>query len=160
MTVDPDEFNRSEAIYDELALVIGRANIAWNDVHTAIFGLFREMSGMPWAAADAVFFSLRNDSAQRDITAALAKVTLSKKPDERDKLLAILNGVGKKAAERNAAIHTAWFVRAGEEEPSVFLRRTAPKALKPKVRQQFRALTLSLGETYLELCQLERELFP
>jgi hypothetical protein len=154
------ELRRSEAIKDQLALLIGRMNISWNDVQTVVFHLFQQMSGMTWSAADAIFFSIRSDSAQRDVTAALAKVALEDKPVELERLITLLNTVGKRAAERNAAIHTAWIVDAGATDPRPYMRMNAPKALRPDVRKQFSELNENLGRDYLALIEVRKALFP
>src|SRR5216684_2202670 len=62
---------------EEHAAMIGRVAVAWNDVQFAVSQIFWLLSGMPQKRAHAVFFALRTDAAQRDITNAAALDVLS-----------------------------------------------------------------------------------
>lgn len=156
MSLDPKEFaelKRKTAIYDRHALLIGQVNMVWNDVQTEIFLMFRELSGMPWASADAVFFAVRTDAAQRDMTSALAKQVLSNKPEALKETLQLINEIGLLAGQRNAAIHTAWIVEDGSELPKPYLRLNTPKALKDNSLAQFEKLRSDLLDLFLALAR-------
>jgi len=53
--------------------MIDGANIAWNDVQFEAFLLSQVVAKTPMDLADAMFFALTADSAQRGITMAAAK---------------------------------------------------------------------------------------
>jgi hypothetical protein len=157
---DSKEDARRRAVYDKYALAVGRANIAWNDVQSEIFHLFRLMSRMDWLAADAVFFAIRTDSAQRDMTAALAKHALALRPNDLADVLGTLNEVGKLAAERNAAIHTAWYIEGDSETARPYMRVRPPKAIQDDALGQFGTLEFRLAHLLIEINRLSKRLFP
>lgn len=156
--MDPAEFERKREIYDKLALKIGRANMVWNDVHMEIFLLFKELSGMNFHNAEAVFFSIRTDSAQRDMTLALAKSALWNQPSQFDQIKSTINLVGKLASERNAAIHMAWIVNDGSDRPSPYLRVNPHPGLKDDAIAQFDALESALIDIFLKLSKIRKSL--
>ena len=51
------------------AALLGRAKLAWNDCHDAVFFIFH--GGMTWEKSTDVFFSLKADRAQREATVKL-----------------------------------------------------------------------------------------
>ena len=59
----------------ELAHLVGEINVEWNEAHSWVFGIFSALLG-DHERAKAIFFALRIDSAQRDITTALGNVVL------------------------------------------------------------------------------------
>ena len=100
----PDQ--QSEA--DKYAFLIGHIVISWNEVHWAVYALFLELSGMDPDRAKDVFFSVRNNSTQRDMTLAAGKNALTAHPTIWESLRMTINELDKLAGERNAAIHTMW----------------------------------------------------
>lgn len=91
------------------AEIIGNVAISWNMCHVMVFSLFYMLSGMSWDRAAAVFFALKADVQQREITMALA-LQLPKAKSPRKKITAALGRLNELAAERNATIHTMWSV--------------------------------------------------
>lgn len=102
--------NHAERELGEHARLIGQVTIAWNDVHHLVYLTFEQLSGLSEEMAESLFFSLRSDAGQRDLTMAAARVALQADPERLKALTTIINGVGKLAAIRNEAIHTAWAV--------------------------------------------------
>lgn len=98
---------RNEALANQ-SLIIGAVTIAWNEACEAVFLLFWLLSGMQKDMAEAIFFSLRSDAAQRDVSRAVCTHTTAI-PDEWKQLaLEGLQRLDRLAGNRNAAIHTMW----------------------------------------------------
>jgi hypothetical protein len=131
----------------ELATMIGRITIAWNDVQSEIFELFAAASGVERQKAAMIFFSLRTDASQRDITNAAIFVALPQ-GHVQYRLQKLLERAGKLAAERNLAIHQIWATHhpSGNMVPSPFIpRRTR---LRDDFDVQFSALLDELKTFY------------
>lgn len=106
-----------------LATNIGRITIAWNDIHFFVFTMFWRMNGNDPAKAMDIFFALRADSAQRDITAGLANSALAPWPELQQQAISALNAIGKLAGRRNAFVHAMWIFESQEgdiEHKSLF----------------------------------------
>lgn len=130
--------------------------MSWNDVQAEVFLLFRQLTGMTLEHADAVFFAIRTDAAQRDMTAALASVVLKNEPDILKELLSLINGLGKLAAQRNLAVHTAWFIDEGSEQPEPYMRYNKPKSLEPDAIAQFTRLYAKLQDLHITLYKFRK----
>jgi hypothetical protein len=143
---------RINKLMTDQATLIGQVVLEWNHMHDMIFHSFWQLSGMSREQAQAVFYALKADSAQRDITAALAKVRLSEYPDLQATFLTLIKQAGQLNGERNAAIHTTWTVSVPDYkiEPSP----SAPPHGKLNVEEfeaQFRTLTRSLNQITFRL---------
>lgn len=140
---------------DKDAQLIGHVTMIWNMAQHAVFVLFQAVSELPSDAAQAVFFTIRQDSAQRDVTLALCEAVLIK--DDADILAAIRNAItrlNKLSGERNAAVHTIWNVSEIKERG--FLRpnpsiRFHSKKLGPDVRRQFQDLYTELARLTVDI---------
>lgn len=88
--------------------LVGAITIVWNDAHEQVFRLFWYFSGMPKEQAEAVFFALKSDSAQRDVTEAVIERHPSYPSEHKQHALEWIKKLGKKSSERNAATHTMW----------------------------------------------------
>ncbi len=162
MSQEPSEieaYKLREKIYDDLAKSIGRASMVWNDVQSEVFFLFKKLSKMDLSSAEAVFFAVKTDASQREMTAALAKIELKDDPNNLDRVLNNLKEAGNLAAQRNVAIHTAWLV--GEDYmPRLYGRLTRPKALRDDAENQFKELHDVLVSLFLKFSSLRKEMFP
>ena len=90
MSQEPSEievYKIREKIYDDLAKSIGRASMVWNDVQSEVFFLFKKLSKMDLSSAEAVFFAVKADASQREMTAALAKIELKDDPNNLERVL-------------------------------------------------------------------------
>ena len=67
-------------LMNEHATLIGSVVIAYNKIHWVISVLFVAFSGMPAEEARDVFFALKSDRLQRDITLAAGKTALAEHP--------------------------------------------------------------------------------
>ena len=57
------------------------------------FLMFTALSGLPVRKAQAIYFTLKADTAQRDITAKVAAVALKSKPELLKRFALIMNAV-------------------------------------------------------------------
>jgi hypothetical protein len=78
----------------EHAELIGRVSMAWNSIQYVIFLLFTKLSGLPADKAEAVFFTLKADTAQRDITAKVGAVALESQPALLTQFTDLMKDVG------------------------------------------------------------------
>lgn len=142
-----------EEDYDELALLVGRATIAWSLVQSTVYLLFIMMLGRSHEEAAALFFSIKTDTGQRDMTLALAEARLKTAPDLIQRYRAAFARVGALAGERNAAIHTLWLVQGETVTPNPLA--THHKRLNvEKHREQFARLRESIREVQAEVAAL------
>lgn len=113
-----------------LAGWIGGMTIQWNECQSEIFIMFHEALGADILKSQALFFTLRNDGTQRDVTAALLRVALYQHPDLADRAVRTINDFAKIAGKRNDFIHAIWHYPAGTDAAKVWL--DARKNLKGK----------------------------
>lgn len=135
------------------AMVIGMVTVAWNGAQENVFRLFHLLSGMPKPMAEAVFFSLKADSAQRDITRAVCEHTTELNEKYRQNAIDLIVKLDKLAGQRNAAVHTMWdddAARRGSITPST-KHAAHHRSLKPDPTAQFQELTVELMKIGLGL---------
>lgn len=135
--------------------LLGSITIVWNDAHEQVFKLFWYFSGMSKAQAEAVFFSLRADSAQRDIAKAVIEKHPSYPDEHKQHALDWLRKLGKKSSERNAITHTMWdadsFLEGKMNPTSEVNKEYLSRHLSDNNQQLFGDLLNSLYEITLEL---------
>ncbi len=92
---------------NELARILGQCTLAWTACHTEVFLMFVLVTKMDTEVARSVFFALRADNSQRDITLAAIR---SCKAKAKIKAAAekLFDTLRKNSNERNAAIHQMW----------------------------------------------------
>jgi hypothetical protein len=142
-----------EDYYEKHAAMLGKVSLAWNDVHSMVFAIFADLTGMSWERAEAIFFSLKADQAQRDITLAVMADVLSTENDLPLKELgtALLGQIGSLAGERNVATHAMWVTLLPTRTVIVHPDLKRPKLLKEDFRTQFENLTTKLRKLFREL---------
>ncbi len=82
--------------------------MAWTDVQLLVFLIFWRLMSSEVDKSEAIFFALRSDHAQRQVTKQLARVLLSRWPDTVERVVAAINKAGGAAGSRNAVIHALW----------------------------------------------------
>ncbi len=141
--------------YMAACTLLGSITIVWNDAHEQVFKLFWYFSGMPKPQAEAVFFSLRADSSQRDITKAVIKKHQSYPDEHKQHALDWLKKLDKRASERNAITHTMWdadsFLEGKISPTSEVNKEYLSRHLSDNNQQLFGDLLNSLYEITLEL---------
>jgi hypothetical protein len=144
------------------ATLIGSIVIAYNEVQYLVFVLFVAFSGMPFEQARSVFFALKSDRSQRDITLAAGETALADHPALWDRFKRSVNQINELAGERNAAVHTMWAIDwqywGG---PSLYFADKigpAPGAIPPKkLKDDFPAQCAELSRKLQEhIVELER----
>lgn len=151
----------SEDEYDtKHAAMLGGVSLAWNDIHSEVLETFAALSEMPWDRADAIFFALKADQAQRDITIALIKTVLCNSEDVvlRDRGTSLMGQIGSYAGERNIATHAMWVTRHPSKTiaPHPFSSRS--KDVRSDYEAQFATLTRRLRKLYIELLDYRSDL--
>jgi len=155
-------------MYSSMCYLIGAVTIAWNAAHEQLFRLFWMASGLPKEAAEAIFFSIKSDSGQREITRSI--ILCSEKVPQEHKSYALewIDFMGKKSGERNAAIHTMWdgqglidgktvsSMEISEKYTNKKLSKNAVNQFGSLINELFRAtLELSKAAKIFEICKAE-----
>lgn len=140
---------------EDLSERIGNVTISWNSCQEMLFMIFWRLTAMPHEAATGIFFTLKSDSTQRDITGALVKARLSDRPTLKKELLDNIEKLNKLAGERNAAIHTMWDNAGGLQNivPSRMVTKHNGKLEKEEFLIQFLRLTIALDK--IQICLIE-----
>lgn len=137
------------------ALWIGRVAVAWNTAQSLVHLYFMTISGLPVVEAKAVFFALKGDTGQRDITHALLQEKFISHPDLLARTNRVFKRLGELSGERNAAIHTLWSRQHanGMLQPTPFAIHHG-KLEVDNHRAQFERLTSQLYELVGEMSSL------
>jgi hypothetical protein len=149
---DPD----FEKMYNEHAALVGHVTLAWSNIHSQVFRIFALLCGMTGRQSEAIFFALKSDASQREITLAVINETLSE--PLRKKGTVIFGRINGLAGERNLAAHTMWatLMPAGKIMPNPSVRK--PSRLKDDFEQQFQTLIEKLRELFRELMRFNQEI--
>ena len=118
---------------------------------------------MPEARAHDLFFKLRSDASQRDITLAAGKTALATEPALWGKFQATMSAFDKLAGERNATVHTMWgfnFYEALTGEAQLFFGPMAGRhgSLKDDFPAQCGELRKELEGHFANLTEILRSL--
>jgi len=103
--------------WDRLYHVIGRITVTLNSAHWCVFELMGILQNTDREDTAPIFYSLRADKAQRELTQAIAKNRL-RDPREQALLTEInqaIDELGKIAGKRNSFIHTHWTMSHGSD---------------------------------------------
>jgi hypothetical protein len=149
-----------EQYYHDHAAMLGHVSLAWNDCHFMVFNIFHTLSGMAWMQAQAVFFALKADQAQRDITAALLQSALGTPSGAAilERGTQLLGQIGGLAGERNAATHTMWATLMPDRKVAPTPMIIPPKTLKEDFSAQFEHLRVRLRKLFIDLVKYHGEL--
>ena len=93
---------------DKLAPAIGHMTNEWNDAQSLVFLIFHTLLATSILKAIAIFFAIKSNSGQRDVTLGLAKQSLQHEPNTLLDLTATLGKFNQTAGRRNDFIHTIW----------------------------------------------------
>lgn len=104
------QFANFPFVNDRLQKAVGKLALTWNQATYIVYAMFVGFSGMPAPLAAKAFYSLKADSAQRDMTRAMAEHILLQAGTESDRallnrIIKCFDSVQKFAAVRNGAIH-------------------------------------------------------
>ena len=142
------------------AATIGLVLVTWNSVHSTVHSIFVHLSSLGLEAANAIFFTLKQDRAQRDITRALAKVRLAAHDALATRLNKLFNEIDELGGERNAVAHTLWEGPTNEGfEPYRFAVHHGALDLGD-YREQFTALNEKLMRIGRDLTVVYHQIVP
>ncbi|HRF08999.1 MAG TPA: hypothetical protein PL193_10205 [Xanthobacteraceae bacterium] len=99
-------------VYDEHAKLVGRVTMAWAEIHAVLYRIFWGVSGLEREMAEAIFFSLKSDSAQRDLVIAALSERFKAEEDKevRKSATELIGQVNNYSNQRNAAAHSMWAI--------------------------------------------------
>lgn len=145
-----------EEQYAAHAALVGHVTLAWSNIHSQVFRIFALLCGLNGRRSEAVFFALKSDASQREITLAVINESLSE--PLRKKGAVIFGRINGLAGERNLAAHTMWatLMPAGKIIPDPSVRK--PPRLKDDFEQQFQSLIGKLRELFRELMRFNQEI--
>lgn len=105
-----------------LAGWIGGMTIHWNECQSVIFMMFnRALGNKMILEAKAIFFTLRSDGTQREVTQALLQVALHNHADLLARVTSAISDFAKIAGRRNDFIHAIWHFPENAEPAEVWL---------------------------------------
>jgi hypothetical protein len=144
-------------IVAEHAELIGRVAIAWTDLNHILIHLFQRFSGLPGDKAKAIYFTLKSDSAQRELLNGVAKIALAPHPELWGRFKTCMDKIRSLAGERNAAMHTSWVVSFPGIEFKPSPDMPVHKALQLDFVNQFQSLKENLSKQFFELNEIRKE---
>ncbi len=151
----------NKAISD-LAPLIGKMTIDWNECQSSVFLMFNQMLGVGVYKAMAIFFAVKSDGGQRDITIALANNTLADPRLLKD-FTAAMTAFNRIAGRRNDFIHAMWHTTPDSEDLKVWLDARARLVGKDPV-VEIQALVDEIQALFLDLVvigqRISEELTP
>jgi hypothetical protein len=162
--------NLSLGPQDQLALAIGRVQIAWNELHYEYFLIYQQISRVDWLTAEKDFFSIRNDRKQRDCVRKIARKISSLDQNAVAALIVISDRVDALAAsQRNMSAHTMWQgievqingeqrIKFAPKNPSEHRKNLFDFEAGPDFGIEFNNLAVSLKCIRKELHQIWRDL--
>lgn len=92
-----------------LAPLIGRITIRWNELQELVYMMFDEMLYHD-PRGHAIFFAVKSDSAQRDMTIASFESVFGRNHALASEMRTLFAEIGKAAGRRNDAVHTQWLI--------------------------------------------------
>lgn len=131
---------------------IGRLTVLWNDIHFCIFLLFWKLMDKDIEKSEAIFFLLRSDRAQRDLTKSLVKATLERHPDVQNRTCKAIEAINDVSGRRNDFIHAMWI----NDHPNVVKVWTSssPRLSEKDIKQEAISLERDCLEANLTIVRL------
>jgi len=142
---------------ERLTYGIGKINIAWTGMQSTIFLAFWRLMGSDVGRAAPLFFAIKTDRAQRDMTAALAKSKLRSEPVLLERFTAAIGRIGKLAGRRNDFVHTMWTIDIANQLAEPWppdSSRLEGKNLETEIEELYR----DIGDIHGELIECVAEI--
>jgi hypothetical protein len=102
-------FEETKKAFDAYVAAVGKVAYAWNYLHEELGKLFVVVSGAEREVALSIWYSVRNDGAQREMLRAAVNATNSERserlPKAPDDLKWLLDRANDLADARNNAVH-------------------------------------------------------
>jgi hypothetical protein len=102
--------------HPDYALQIGIITAEWSILEANLCMLLQHLLGVDDVRASAVFFSLGNNKARRDIVANLATAVLPPESDLRGRINSVVRRIQGAASRRNKIAHGMWGFWPGEAD--------------------------------------------
>lgn len=139
------------------APLIGRVTIAWNQAHYFIFQVFLALHPRPEPEfAETIFFALKSDRAQRDLTLAAARTMIKHPPLLKETTAAIDRFTGL-AGRRNAVTHAMWAFQPRPDSGEL-LWKPHPTFSKKDIKAELNALITDILGATLSVAELPERL--
>ena len=123
-------FHQGEAEWRQLYEKIGHIVVMINTAHWCVFEMMGILLNSSRDDTTPIYYSLKADSAQRDLTLAIAadRLTLPGEQDLLKRVSKAINDLGVAGGTRNAFIHTHWsMVHSGGGRSFTFEGKPHPK---------------------------------
>lgn len=106
-----------DAEWDKLHSLIGRIVVVTNSAHWCVFEMMGILLNTSREDTTPIYYSLKADAAQRDLTKAIATDVLadSRESDLLARVNSAIDELGKAAGIRNAFIHSHWTMEHSSE---------------------------------------------
>ena len=138
----------SSKAWDEFYNLIGRIVVTINSAHWCVFEMMGILLNTSREDTTPIYYSLKADAAQRDLTLAIMSDRLSE-PSEADlakRISITINDLGKASGLRNAFIHTHWSMEWGNDKLVVTDGKPHPKLRMDDLFGQGSELLATLDE--------------
>jgi hypothetical protein len=97
---------------------LGIVTAEWSALELHLCFLFQNLLGVDSQRAEAIFFTLTNNRARREVIASLAKILLSEEHELRNRVDRILRRVRNAATRRNEVAHGIWHFGEAQDSGS------------------------------------------
>jgi hypothetical protein len=154
-TETPLTFHDGMKKLKEFASIVGDVNMSWGDCQFFIYVIFARLMAGDIHRAEAIFFSLKTDRAQRDVTGALGKLVLKNHPDLQTRLSKLIGNLETLAGERNDVIHAMWGVQLGEPK---LLAGSSPRLREKPLKETLEQTALKIKKVAMDLSALNRQI--
>lgn len=120
MNRDYTHRNFRDPAFNDFALALGQLNLAWNDLHLSMGGLFSSILKITnQLVPNAIWASIKSDRAQRDMIRALLKhpnaIGYELHETGENEITWILGKIENLAERRNDFIHSPFVLSGGTE---------------------------------------------
>jgi hypothetical protein len=148
---------------DDLAPLVGKATIAWNDLQFAILSIFFTVLPCPRELSEALFFSIKSDRAQREmVRAAVEHVVAPIDAMLAKKITDLFVKIEKKQYKRrNSAVHAMWMIRLETQEPAIYQEKDhlSKKGSLKEIKKELEAMTVDFMEIANDLFEHKHALW-
>lgn len=110
--------DRASKALDQFAKTLGHVTIKYNEAQAFVLFIFSNLLGSERHMAKTLFFSMKSDTGQREMTVALVKALMGEAlPDDCREIVGAIENLSSLSGERNAAIHTIWYLDEDDGSP-------------------------------------------
>jgi hypothetical protein len=137
---------------------IGKITLAWNDLHLFVFSIFWRLNGNHALRSKAIFFAVRADRTQRDMTMALVQQEMTGVPLLQQAAIDALNEIGNLSGRRNAVIHAMWAFEADwDQGTATVFAPSSPKLARKRLGEELDKLYEDLVRLGARLASINKD---